>query len=951
MGALIKGGFFHDDVGYDVFLDRGGPGDTFIKTPITSVRLDYKLDKKSLTSNIFASKLTVSWMVDKGNYREEQLLRTQSNPEGTYILRVLREGELWWMGYVLPGQSTRPLWEEKYEITIAATDGIGRLKGVDYLGGGVEPLKDHLLRCLTDIPLPAGYYGPDDVFMSFNSLLVPDGVTPSDQFNLSGELKLNSKALRSVDDRGRVENSSAYDALVQFLRVTGARVVQANGRWWVTENSGYATNVRTLYHHYAIDGTYLGVSNQGGLLAISKILDTDDATVSAGAQVRSQSPVRRAEVTYTHFTLADIAQEELNVDRNVARIEGFGGGGTLHIRARVNMKNNVRGLSTAALDRIVNTTVIVEVEGQFNWYLHRDATPNAGGVSLGAAEWRQETGSYQSVVSNPPPSLTIQASGRINFYTPPVPDGGTLVVSFGSGSTYQAGQQSNVSTNVSFTDLRIADIPAGNADRETNAIVYAESNQAYDLNSGEEDFEVNFGDGPGENTFGTLKILQGRLTKKTSGWRAYWTTDGGESFSHGAVLAKMIMGLRSQTNEEITGTIFTGKYSANQLVLTVQGDPRDVRNIRKYVPVDLSHNLLTGAVRGSWVEVSFAWNPNPGNTSEIVLPPHKTNGEGPKSAPPESKDFAPPKGGGDAGGNDGGGGQSSSSSGLPFNPAINAWDASGAPLSRLGDPVDPADAVTLRYLQQSGGGGGSDGWDSTKPILRMPKVGDIVTGFAWFYFTPPTVRLTKSPSTTLYEWGTVNTLSINVSTNNPGAATLGAGRLEANGSEVFSWQNNASPTYAFQFEPGQGGGANGAADYSFRARLDYSEGDEPTETVSSNSQSIRGVYPVFVGVTDAILTAGTSVYTALTKAIVNQGDLSQKLTGSGHIYYAYPTTWAANKSLQIIDGNGFDVTAGFEVTTVAVTSVDLPNNWTQNYKVFRLRNTTTINNTTYEFRY
>jgi len=76
-------------------------------------------------------------------------------------------------------------------------------------------------------------------------------------------------------------------------------------------------------------------------------------------------------------------------------------------------------------------------------------------------------------------------------------------------------------------------------------------------------------------------------------------------------------------------------------------------------------------------------------------------------------------------------------------------------------------------------------------------------------------------------------------------------------------------------------------------------------SVSKNSSSKTGVYPIFYGMTADILSSGgLPIYTTLTKLVEAEGEKILELNGSAeYIYFAYPATYGDLVSIE--DNNGF----------------------------------------------
>jgi hypothetical protein len=272
--------------------------------------------------------------------------------------------------------------------------------------------------------------------------------------------------------------------------------------------------------------------------------------------------------------------------------------------------------------------------------------------------------------------------------------------------------------------------------------------------------------------------------------------------------------------------------------------------------------------------------------------------------------------------------------------------------SGIGEDVATAlDSLSRRVLVS--GGDADLSFDSDRPVLRVPEIGDVIGGstltdvLAWQYFAPPTITCSIS-APSVFEVGTVNNVTVSGVTSNPGNATLSNGESVASGISLFSFGAAETYTSTLSYTPGASGFNN--LIYTASASQDWTGGGE-SGTATSPSRTFRAVYPVLYGVSDTDLTGGgTTIYTTLNKLVQVEGNKTVTLDGSGFIYYAVPTEWTDTSLSSIIDANGFNVTSSFTATTtVLVTSTGLANNWSQNYVIYKLNNLTTISNANYTF--
>ena len=257
---------------------------------------------------------------------------------------------------------------------------------------------------------------------------------------------------------------------------------------------------------------------------------------------------------------------------------------------------------------------------------------------------------------------------------------------------------------------------------------------------------------------------------------------------------------------------------------------------------------------------------------------------------------------------------------------------------------------SLAGLNHSGGSS-NIAYNSNRPILRTWAVGTNIGGdsitdfFDYLYFAPPTITITN-PSPTIREIGTTGSYTYTSTTTNPGNATLSNGRIERGGTSVATFGSALTGSYTFNWTPGAGSGSN-ANTYSIRSLQSWA-GSGESGSINSPTRTLTAVYPVLYGVSSTDYSSSGALYGAMSKLVETEGNKTVSLNGSGFIYFAFPATWADTNLSKIVDGNGFDVTAAFTRYTRTVTSTGLANNWTTNYVVYKINNTTQVN-ASYQF--
>lgn len=266
---------------------------------------------------------------------------------------------------------------------------------------------------------------------------------------------------------------------------------------------------------------------------------------------------------------------------------------------------------------------------------------------------------------------------------------------------------------------------------------------------------------------------------------------------------------------------------------------------------------------------------------------------------------------------------------------------SGLP-DELQSCIEIHNQLILDTLSLAGIGGGTTFpadsilFDSDRNILRVPVAGTNIGGSTvydwlnWWYFTPPTISLAQSPSTTVFEIGTETSITYTSTTTNSGSATLSNGSLfvVSPSAELDDFAATTSGSATIDFTPLQTPvDTFDSYQYQFRATQDWVSGGE-SGTATSNTRTINAVYPVFYGMVADTATAFADIYNTMTKLVQAEGNKTVSFTGSGLIFYCMPSPWSDTNLSSIIDPNGFNVTSSFtRVTYPTVTSDDLTNDY------------------------
>lgn len=288
-------------------IERQGESDTFFDNPIR------------------ASRVTVPFVITT----DAQLTAFQgisADPEGSYAIKILKSGNLYYVGRVLADQMRfeRADPDGKIVIQVAAVDALNLIEGFfvdeswftnDHAGG------IYLLRKCLELSGLDDYFGATDDHI-FDGLEQYESATQS----VSSE-KLNTfwfHRLAFVDNFdifGGVELDyiTARKAVELILQGFGARIHFDNGGYYITQTPTYLSSTLT-FHKYDKSGNYNGTSTLSHAVSLGTLPARPQW--EAKPQLYYQPPVRlsRSELTKANGAYAKkitfgIGAMQLDFDR------------------------------------------------------------------------------------------------------------------------------------------------------------------------------------------------------------------------------------------------------------------------------------------------------------------------------------------------------------------------------------------------------------------------------------------------------------------------------------------------------------------------------------------------------------------------------------------------------------------------------------------------------------
>lgn len=232
-----------DYVGTAVEVDAASDGFT----------TDYDGSNTDILDAIKGSRTTFTVAVSADNLTELESFAADllSSAEGRFTMRIdhntgFASDTLWWCGYVLADLSG---FEDKYPpfgFRVVATDGLGRLKGIEYNDGAdpAEPVGnisflDHINNCLTSDGLADLYFSGSDVFLRTVVNWVDDtiGTPTASKCPLKYSRGAGSVFAKRENNDGVEEwkFDSCYEVLEKILHDWQARIYFSAGSYRVEQ--------------------------------------------------------------------------------------------------------------------------------------------------------------------------------------------------------------------------------------------------------------------------------------------------------------------------------------------------------------------------------------------------------------------------------------------------------------------------------------------------------------------------------------------------------------------------------------------------------------------------------------------------------------------------------------------------------------------------------------------
>jgi len=455
-------------------------------------------------------------------------------PEGRFQLVIARSQGLGfndtWSGYVLPDLVTIddvPVEGGGYLFEIRATDGIGRLKTIQYNNAGSaytgkENFKDHLLNCLNKLSTVADLYGSTDTVLSVICNWHSTVYTYSSSLDPLTRTRTDHKVFLEIDRYGNNNYFSCYDVIKKICTQWGARFLFSGDRYWFIQLNELRDPSSLTIFNYRKDGTANTASTSQDL-RVDNIPDNNSSEILrlSGGKWRFYPPLNRVRVLNRMYDVENLAAGEswdqgTSTTFTITNVDHNDGDAALSLFFNLRYITDWNTGASTFQEHWFVWRVTVKIG---TYYLKRDVTISGGAVQYGDIEWTT-TASYYYMVGQY--KVTVDGSDFTGFYynhtiqvvTPTLPVSGDLDVQVEYDSAQNdsgldidgtAGYLTSKtwSANETFVEL----LTEGTPDGQSSLYDYSYTNTASTANSAEVTKYTDFSGGRLRTRPGWVQVL------------------------------------------------------------------------------------------------------------------------------------------------------------------------------------------------------------------------------------------------------------------------------------------------------------------------------------------------------------------------------------------------------------------------------------------------------------
>lgn len=262
-----------------------GTGGNF-ETTRGAFAVNYTGEGEELYAPIMGTTCTVKLYATSGGGEDSLIPDIQGSEEGRFMLRVLRNNVVEWVGAVLPDIGSYEEHPYPFVITLKATDGLGALRHKKYWDeatdepySGKDSAIGHICRALRKLDYVSTFWDNDDFFVRsavdwWEAAMNNDSEGPDALF-----LTHVDHATWYKWEKGHKDYETCYDVIQNFMVKFRARITMYQGAFWIEQRT-YRTAETVVLRRYNKLGTLESTVNFSGVTVIDQ---TENGALLFGA--------------------------------------------------------------------------------------------------------------------------------------------------------------------------------------------------------------------------------------------------------------------------------------------------------------------------------------------------------------------------------------------------------------------------------------------------------------------------------------------------------------------------------------------------------------------------------------------------------------------------------------------------------------------------------------------
>jgi len=498
-------------------------------------------------SYILPSELSLDFQSQISAHDAFQTSLVSANEE-RFKIKVLKDDVLFWVGFVLTDQVQVEDAAQPHTFNISASDGIGRLKDIDYNNAGTAysgraTIQEHIFNCLNKIPF-SYFHGTGETFIRFIVNWYEDQHTVTSTLDPFLVTDFDHSVFITTDSNGTKKYPSCYDVLKECLQRFGCRMYQSNG-YWIVEQINERENANVTVFSYDKDAVHVDTDTYSFDVTVNTSSNSARPRREIGGRSAFYPPLDKVCETYKHDGSDNLTQGVTfaynsgivfppNDEVLIGNIDLSGNNDeVLKITSKINYVSTWLDMLNLKQYRHV-FRLKLKVGGQ---WLKRPIIVIGPGASpyYGSVEWSNEEAYYEITTPTLFQGGTLpgdtQITSFLNIYieTPALIESGEIdfnifwyqCIEVPDNTIVISDTQPQLPVNLHYLvpETSVNVLQDGTQINMENSRLYCVTNADSDKNTSSISIDSIIGDGPYAVTFNKLKVYDGAAWQVSNDWR------------------------------------------------------------------------------------------------------------------------------------------------------------------------------------------------------------------------------------------------------------------------------------------------------------------------------------------------------------------------------------------------------------------------------------------------